>query len=224
MAELQSAATLVLVRDGSIGMELLLLKRPAGGAFANAWVFPGGRIEVQDVKGDDEAEVDVARHAAERETREETGLVVSAERLQHFSVWLPPPQAPKRFHTWFFIGVAPEQDDITIAEGEIVEHAWLTPAEAIARHQRGEIDLMPPTFVSISRFLDYSNVAAALGSVPAGEPPLFESFVVTIDGRPTVVWAGDSEHPTFAASGSRNTNGRHRLLMGDRPWVFEHVS
>ena len=66
MGELQSAATVVLVRDGSAGMELLLLKRPSTGAFANAWVFPGGRIEVEDVKDDDEAEVDVARHAAER--------------------------------------------------------------------------------------------------------------------------------------------------------------
>ncbi|MDP2287289.1 MAG: NUDIX hydrolase [Actinomycetota bacterium] len=219
MAELQSAATVVLVRDGSRGMELLLLKRPAHGAFANAWVFPGGRIEVQDVKGEDDAEVDVARNAAEREAREETGLVVSAAKLKHFSVWLPPPQAPKRFHTWFFIGAAPHQDDITIAAGEIVEHAWLTPVEAIARHQRGEIDLMPPTFVSISRFIGFASVAEALASVPDGEPPLFESYVLAVDERPTIVWSGDAEHPT-----SNDTNGRHRLSMGDRPWVFERVS
>ncbi len=219
MTELQSAATVVLVRDGSAGMELLLLKRPQHGAFANAWVFPGGRIEVEDVKSDDDAEVDVARYAAQRETLEETGLVVSAAKLKHFSVWLPPPQAPKRFHTWFFIGAAPEHDDITIAEGEIVEHLWVTPAEAIARHQREEIDLMPPTFVSISRFLDCASVAEALASVPDGEPPLFESIVISVEDRPTILWTGDSEHPT-----SKDTNGRHRLSMGDRPWVFERVS
>ena len=219
MADLQSAATVVLVRDGSTGMELLLLKRPAHGAFANAWVFPGGRIEVEDVKSDDEAEVDVARHAAERETLEETGLVVSSSQLKHFSVWLPPAQAPKRFHTWFFIGAAPQEEEITIAEGEIVEHMWVTPVEAIARHQRDELDLMPPTYVSISRFLGYATVAEALASVTEAEPPLFESFVLTIDGRPTIVWNGDAEHPT-----SKDTNGRHRLGMGDRPWVFERVS
>ena len=219
MTQLQAAATVILVRDGVSGLELLLLKRPQHGSFANAWVFPGGRIEVQDVRGEDDAEVDVARYAAERETREETGLVVSAAMLKHFSVWLPPPQAPKRFHTWFFIGAAPEHDEITIAEGEIVEHAWMSPEEAIARHQREEIDLMPPTFVSISRFTGFASVAEALASVPAGEPPLFESFVVTVDERPTVVWSGDAEHPTY-----ENTNGRHRLSMGDRPWVFERVS
>ncbi|MDO8733292.1 MAG: NUDIX hydrolase [Actinomycetota bacterium] len=219
MAELQAAATVVLVRDGSNGMELLLLKRPQHGSFANAWVFPGGRIEVADVKGEDDAEVDVARHAAERETLEETGLVVSAANLKHFSVWLPPPQAPRRFHTWFFIGAAPQEDEIKIAQGEIVEHAWLTPAEAIDRHQRGDIDLMPPTFVSISRFTGCASVTDALASVTAGEAPLFESFVVTVAERPTVVWNGDAEHPT-----SENTNGRHRLLMGDRPWVFERFS
>jgi len=225
MAELQAAATVVLVRDGSRGMELLLLKRPQHGAFANAWVFPGGRIEVADVRSEDDAEVDVARNAAERETLEETGLVVTAAQLKHFSVWLPPPQAPKRFHTWFFIGPAPDHDEITIAEGEIVEHAWLTPQEAIDRHQRGEIDLMPPTFVSISRFIGHATVADALASVPDGESPLFESFVVTVDDRPAVVWKGDSEHPTSQGAEARsNTNGRHRLYMGDRPWVFERVS
>ena len=100
-----------------------------------------------------------------------------------------------------------------------MELLLLTPQEAIARHQRQEIDLMPPTFVSISRFIGYSTVAEALASVPDGEPPLFESFVVTIDDRPTIVWTGDPEHPT-----SKDTNGRHRLGMGDRPWVFERVS
>ena len=214
---MQAAATVVLVRDSSAGMELLLLKRPQHGAFANYWVFPGGRIEVEDVRSDDAAEVDVARFTAERETREETGMIVRAHELKHFAVWLPPIQAPKRFHTWFFIGAAPAEDEIKLPEGEIVEHMWLTPAEAIERHRRDEIELMPPTYVTISGLQAHKNVAEAMAFLEE-ETPLFESFVITTGDRPTLVWTGDSEHPT-----SETTTGRHRLYMGERPWVFERV-
>lgn len=219
MTDLLAAATVVLVRDSADGVELLLLKRPQQGAFANAWVFPGGRVEVEDVVHDDDTEVDVARRTAARETLEETGLVVEAVNLAHFAVWLPPPQAPKRFHTWFFIGEAPAQGEVQLPDGELVEHAWMTPSEAIARHQRQEIDLMPPTFVTIESIAAAATVEAALALAEIDETPLFESFVVQIDERPTVVWAGDQEHPSSA-----NANGRHRLTMGDRPWTFERTS
>ncbi|CAB4888469.1 MAG: NUDIX domain-containing protein [Actinobacteria bacterium] len=219
MTNLQSAATVVLVRDSDSGIELLLLKRPQQGAFANAWVFPGGRVEVEDVVNDDDDEVDVARRTASRETLEETGMVVDAADLSHFAVWLPPPQAPKRFHTWFFIGQAPLGAEVRLPDGELVDHIWITPAEAIARHQRQEIDLMPPTFVSIQQFVAARNPAEALAIGTVEVTPLYESFVVQVDERPTIVWTGDAEHPT-----TENTNGRHRLSMGDRPWVFERSS
>ncbi|MFA7323743.1 MAG: NUDIX hydrolase [Candidatus Nanopelagicales bacterium] len=216
MTDLLAAATVVLVREGDTGLELLLLKRPQQGAFANAWVFPGGRVEVEDVVRDDDTEVDVARRTAARETLEETGLVVHAEDLSHFAVWLPPPQAPKRFHTWFFIGAAPMNAVVKLPDGELVEHAWMTPVEAIERHQRQEIDLMPPTFVTIQSIAEAVSIEAALELANVEETPLFESFVVQIVERPTVVWVGDEEHPN-----STNANGRHRLYMGDRPWTFE---
>lgn len=56
-----AAATVVLLRDGVHGVEVLLLARPADrGSFAGAWAFPGGRVDagdfetagtVQDLKG-----------------------------------------------------------------------------------------------------------------------------------------------------------------------------
>lgn len=43
------AATVVLVRDGAEGLEVLLLKRHGKSAFmADAWVYPGGKLEGQD--------------------------------------------------------------------------------------------------------------------------------------------------------------------------------
>jgi len=41
-----AAATVVLLRDGERGVEVLLAERPRDrGSFAGAWVFPGGAVE-----------------------------------------------------------------------------------------------------------------------------------------------------------------------------------
>lgn len=219
MADLQSAATVVLLRDSDAGAELLLLKRPQHGAFANAWVFPGGRVEVDDVVSDDDEEVDVARRTAARESMEETGLVIKPADLYHYAVWLPPIQAPVRFHTWFFVGVVPANPQVQLPETELVEHVWVTPKEAIDMHQRGEIDLMPPTFVTIQGLAAATSVEDIVAIAAAvEEPPIYTSHGVKTDEGMMLVWAGDSEYPE-----SENTKGRHRLWMGDRPWVFERI-
>ena len=46
--ELIPAATVVLLRDGAQGMETLMLRKNSKIAFAGMWVFPGGRIDVED--------------------------------------------------------------------------------------------------------------------------------------------------------------------------------
>lgn len=217
MAEVQAAATVVLLREGSGGAELLLLKRPQHGAFPNAWVFPGGRVEVDDVVSDSDEEVDVARRTAAREAMEETGLAISPEALHHYAVWLPPVQAPVRFHTWFFVGSVPADATVQLPETELVEHVWVSPQGAIDLHQRGEIDLMPPTFVTIHGLAQGQTLDEILAIAAAIEvPPLYTSHGVKTDEGMMLVWAGDSEYP-----GSENTEGRHRLYMGDRPWAYE---
>jgi len=219
MADLQAAATVVLVREGSSGAELLLLKRPQHGAFPNAWVFPGGRVEVDDVVSDDDDEIDVARRTAVREAMEETGLLIHPSELQHFAVWLPPAQAPVRFHTWFFVGEVSADAHVTLPETELVEHVWVTPQDALTMHERGEIDLMPPTFVTIQGWADASSVESVLAIAAAvQEPPVYSSHMVKTDAGLVLVWTGDSEYPD-----SENSQGRHRLVMGDRPWVFERT-
>jgi 8-oxo-dGTP pyrophosphatase MutT (NUDIX family) len=42
------AATLVLVRDGAAGLEVLMLKRHENTVFSGALVFPGGRVDPED--------------------------------------------------------------------------------------------------------------------------------------------------------------------------------
>ena len=86
-----------------------------------------------------------ARRAAVREAEEECGLVLGVDDLVAVSHWTPPPVTPKRFSTWFFVARAPE-GAVTIDDGEIREHMWVSPQDAIAqrdqaRHRARAADL-----------------------------------------------------------------------------------
>jgi 8-oxo-dGTP pyrophosphatase MutT (NUDIX family) len=81
------AATLVLMREAGAGPpELLLMERTRDMAFAaGALVFPGGRIEAQDIdlaRRTPEVPDSAARIAAIRETIEETGIAAAIERVR----------------------------------------------------------------------------------------------------------------------------------------------
>ena len=81
------AATVVLLRDGDAGIEVLMLKKNSKITFGGMWVFPGGKIDAEDypVAGDVDA---AARIAAARETQEEAGLSVSAEAFVQIAACL----------------------------------------------------------------------------------------------------------------------------------------
>lgn len=210
------AATVVLVRDRVAGLETLMLRRNAKLAFGGMWVFPGGRIE----PGDGEGEAG-ARRAATREAAEETGLVVDSELLVPFAHWVPPPVAPKRFATWFFLAPAPA-GVVSVDGGEIRDHVWVTPATALARHAAGEIQLAPPTWVTLHRLTRATDVTSAMADARKGPVEVFSTRILTgSDGELVAVWHGDVayEGGDLSAAGSR-----HRLSMVDGGWRYERFS
>jgi len=208
------AATVVLVRDGASGLECLMLRKTKGQAFGGLWVFPGGRVEDGDGTG-----LEGARAAAVREAEEETGLVLTAADLVPFAHWNPPAEAPRRYATWFFLGALSEgAADVVVDGGEIGDHVWTTPATAIERHAAGEIDLLPPTWVSLRRIADLPDVDAALAAVRAGTVDHFSTHIADLDGVLVCMWEPDAAYETgdLAAPGPR-----HRLAMDPAGWRFE---
>ena len=89
-----------------------------------------------------------------------------------FAHWLTPTGAPRRYDTWFFVARAPEGQDGAHDDSELVASEWVRPADAIARHERGEIDLIFPTLRSLQALARFPSVAAlfaALDQVPRDE-------------------------------------------------------
>ena len=116
------AATVILLRDGSDGLETLMLRRNSKLEFAGGmWVFPGGRVDPEDYPPDAPDDVEAAvRVAAAGEAEEEAGLACDPGAMVPFAHWTPPMVAIKRYATWFFVAEAPT-GAVTIDDGEIHE-------------------------------------------------------------------------------------------------------
>jgi 8-oxo-dGTP pyrophosphatase MutT (NUDIX family) len=213
------AATVVLLRDTADGVETLMLRRNSKLAFGGMWVFPGGRVD--DADRDRAAdEFDAARLAAVREAGEECGLTVPPAALVPIAHWTPPPQTPKRFATWFFVAPAPS-GAVVIDDGEIHEHQWVAPADAIRRRDAGEIELAPPTWVTLHRLTDAPTVADALDRAARTEPDVFVTRIATEGDEIVTLWAGDAG---YEAGDPAAAGGRHRLYMSASGWRYERAT
>ncbi len=212
------AATVMLVRDAPHGLETLMLRRSSKIAFGGMWVFPGGKVDAADRAGlaaDDE--LGAARRAAVREAVEEAGLAIPASSLVPFSHWTPPAMAKVRFHTWFFLAPAPA-GRVAIDQGEIHEHAWMRPDEALRRRDAQEIELAPPTFVTLFELSRFGAVAAALAAARASTPERFTTRVAKAEGGMVALWHGDAG---YEAADVARPGARHRLWMLDAGWRYE---
>lgn len=210
------AATVVLLRDGASGVEVLLGERPSDrGSFAGAWVFPGGAVDEADAAGDPIDSEVVARRAAARETYEEVGLAVDPGDLVGFALWTPPEGAPKRMRTRFFAARAPAGEP-ALAADELVAAEWLTAEQALERHAAGAMTLFPPTWVTLHGLRGAASVDSVLASLAAGGEHTFVGRFG--EGRRVLYWREDA---AFAGGPDDATGPRHRLVMDGLPWVYE---
>jgi len=212
------AATVVLLRDSDNGIEVLMLRKNPEIEFGGMWVFPGGRIDPEDYPNSGDTK-QAARTAAAREASEEAGVQINSELFIQFSQWTPPPIIQKRFDTSFFAVQAPCELDINIDGGEIHDHQWINPAEAISLRDKGEIDLVPPTWVTLHHISKHPTVESVLAHFSSGSIDVYRGHVDKIGAADRVImWEGDAGYETWDASVE---GPRHRLTMTKNRYFFE---
>jgi 8-oxo-dGTP pyrophosphatase MutT (NUDIX family) len=245
----------VLLRDRADGaVETLLIQRHAGSRFAAGdFVFPGGKVEVDDRPPDAEAfcagldEVASAQRlglppvgnalgfwvGAIREAFEEVGVllaydaggrmvggeverlgdwrrachadhrvfwtmlreekfVLATDTMRYFAHWITPEERPIRFDTYFFAAPMPPGQGAAADGTEIVGLRWVTPAEARAARERGEISLRVPTQKNLALFDGATSAAAALARLTEAEVPVIRPRLIERDGVARSLLPGDA--------------------------------
>jgi 8-oxo-dGTP pyrophosphatase MutT (NUDIX family) len=178
----------------------ILLARHADGtplSFVDPTV--ASRFEVH--RGD----VDHGRRSLADVARDE-GLVLDVGELQYFSRWITPLGAHRRYDTRFFVAAAPDGQVALHDDRELISTHWLTPTEALRRHDDGELVMIFPTIRSLvglqrfARAVDVLEHARTQATVPAVLPTVTES-----DAGTRIVLPGDPEHTggVYDASSAR---------------------
>lgn len=142
-----------------------------------------------------------ALNAGERSFAEICGaedLTLPADALYYVGHWITPEGPPRRYDTRFFATLAPPGQTAAHDEVETIDHMWVTPDDALAQHEAGQIELMFPTVWNLRLLARYRTSAelvasvSGLDAVPTIEPePAVDAqgrrqFVVPLDrdGRP----------------------------------------
>jgi 8-oxo-dGTP pyrophosphatase MutT (NUDIX family) len=143
----RQAATVIVLRGGGDGLEVLLVQRnPAQRFMGGAWVFPGGAVDA----GDAADETLAHRLAGVREVEEEAGVrLPGPEALHPFSRWITPPEVAIRFDTHFFLARVPEQAQPGVDGSECVDWGWWAPRAALQAYEDGELTLVFPTIKTL---------------------------------------------------------------------------
>jgi len=199
------ASTICLVRDAP-DLEVLMVRRPWTSRFMpGVWVFPGGAVD--DADSDPPASFGLADDwtvAALRELIEETGIWITSDgalqrsptsaafddvassgitldaaALAYFANWITPEVFPLRFDTRFFLAVVGDGVPGEVDGDELVDVAWIHPADALRREAGGEWDVAFPTRKTLellgteSSAVDLLARFREMGTVPPVQPRLF---------------------------------------------------
>jgi 8-oxo-dGTP pyrophosphatase MutT (NUDIX family) len=144
-------------------------------------------------------------------------LVLAADTVHYVSRWVTPELAPRRYDTRFFVTVAPPGQVARHDDSETIATIWVRPADALARGERGEIQLLPPTIANLKSIEPYrtsAEVMAWAGAVTDVVTVL--PIVVFGDGSVQVLRPGDDGYEEALADRAANGPPDEAVLSSAR--------
>lgn len=187
--QIRHAASVVAVREGSDGAEILVVERGSSSRFLASYVvFPGGAVDADDAAlagrwfGD---QGEAARAAAVRELVEEAGVAITADGLvsvpDHDALdtvhaappaidqlvdlchWVAPDDVPVRFDARYYSVRAPA-DLVPVPDGAEAAAAWWeSPQALLDRWEQGDAKLYWPTWYTVTKLAECADTEELLG-------------------------------------------------------------
>jgi 8-oxo-dGTP pyrophosphatase MutT (NUDIX family) len=191
------AATILALRPGPGGFEVLIVQRNSRGYFGDLAVFPGGRVDDIDVPDGLGLHDDLShRNAAIREFAEETGILITErgpvrappvrdenyyrwlddqefspgiDDLVLISRWVTPEAAPRRFDTRFYVVGCVGAPEVEINAEELIWYQWVTPEVALEHYDRGEWAMFQPTLAHLRWLHRWDSIEDAFKSAEGAD-------------------------------------------------------
>lgn len=122
-------------------------------------------------------------------------LTLPADSVYYVGHWITPEGPPRRYDTRFFATLAPSGQTAVHDEVETIDHMWVTPHDALAQQEAGQIELLFPTIWNLRLLARYATPAdleasmSSFGAVPTIEPEL----VVDEQGRRQLIASLDPD-------------------------------
>ena len=92
------------------------------------------------------------------------GLVLRTDLLAAWAHWITPEFEPRRYDTRFFLAAMPVGQRTRDVSGEADHVTWMRPAEALAGAEAGQMEMLPPTSVTLRELSGYTHVDAAIAA------------------------------------------------------------
>ncbi|CAL9485424.1 hypothetical protein SUDANB58_03142 [Streptomyces sp. enrichment culture] len=135
----------------------------------------------------------VARDLSFAEFLQRRGLVLRSDLLGAWARWITPEFEARRYDTWFFVAALPPGQRTRNASTEADRTVWISPADAAAGYDRGELLMMPPTIATLRQLSVYGSAAEALAAAPGRDlTPVLARARLADDGI-VLSWPGHEE-------------------------------
>jgi 8-oxo-dGTP pyrophosphatase MutT (NUDIX family) len=111
------------------------------------------------------------------------GLALRADLIRPWAHWITPEIEPRRYDTRFFVAGLPPGQVTRDVGGEADATMWLTPQAAIELHERGELEMLPPTITTLRDLAEYESVEDVLTAAAGRDiSPVLPRVVLSGDG------------------------------------------
>ncbi len=128
-------------------------------------------------------------------------LIPAIDHLVWISHWITPvKESPRRFDTRFFVAAAPPDQASHHDDNETIASEWVGPRDALGRHERGELTMMPPTIKNLEFVAAHSTSADVMAAARVlGRPTaILPRMRIDANGRIRgISMPGDDDYDTL---------------------------
>jgi 8-oxo-dGTP pyrophosphatase MutT (NUDIX family) len=123
------------------------------------------------------------------ELLEEESWRLDVRAMEYLAHWITPVGPPRRYDTRFFVVAAPLGQVAAHDARETVAARWIAPREALAAHERGELEMIFPTIRTLEEIAGLASVADVLAFASARTPRVRQPRLVERDGEVVIIFA-----------------------------------